>query len=229
MNQTHWIPVAQEQRVDSLGTLSDATKHVWVGLHGYGQLVQFFARHFRSLATEERAFVFPQGPHKFYLNGVHGRVGASWMTKDERLVDIANQRLYLGFVFQWIKQQAPKATIHCVAFSQGVATIMRCIGHPDVQPSSILAWAGSWPPDLDETNRAALEELRFKACFGTRDEYITTEKQQEMRGYYLEKYNFEPSVSVYEGGHSFDAEKLGPGNRHFRKITNNQLCTKYIL
>jgi predicted esterase len=208
MNQTHWIPVAQEQRVDSLGTLSDATKHVWVGLHGYGQLVQFFARHFRSLATEERAFVFPQGPHKFYLNGVHGRVGASWMTKDERLVDIANQRLYLGFVFQWIKQQAPKATIHCVAFSQGVATIMRCIGHPDVQPSSILAWAGSWPPDLDETNRAALEELRFKACFGTRDEYITTEKQQEMRGYYLEKYNFEPSVSVYEGGHSFDVEKL---------------------
>ena len=208
MSQTHWIPVAQEQRVDSLGTLSDATKHVWVGLHGYGQLVQFFARHFRSLATEERAFVFPQGPHKFYLNGVHGRVGASWMTKDERLVDITNQRLYLGFVFQWIKQHAPKATIHCVGFSQGVATIMRCIGHQDVQPSSILAWAGSWPPDLDETNRAALEELRFKACFGTRDEYITTEKQQEMRGYYLEKYNFEPSVSVYEGGHSFDVEKL---------------------
>lgn len=208
MSQTHWIPVAQEHRVDSLGTVSDATKHVWVGLHGYGQLVQFFARHFRSLATEERAFVFPQGPHKFYLNGVHGRVGASWMTKDERLVDIANQRLYLGFVFQWIKQQAPKATIHCVAFSQGVATIMRCIGHQDVQPSSILAWAGSWPPDLDETNRAALEDLRFKACFGTRDEYITTEKQQEMIGYYLEKYNFEPSVSVYEGGHSFDVEKL---------------------
>ena len=208
MSQTHWIRVAQEQRVDSLGTLSDATKHVWVGLHGYGQLVKFFARHFRSLATEERAFVFPQGQHKFYLNGVHGRVGASWMTKDERLVDITNQRLYLGFVFQWIKQHAPKATIHCVAFSQGVATIMRCIGHPDVQPSSILAWAGSWPPDLDETNRAALEELRFKACFGTRDEYITTEKQQEMRGYYLEKYNFEPSVSVYEGGHSFDVEKL---------------------
>ena len=208
MNQTHWIPVAQEQRVDSLGTLSDATKHVWVGLHGYGQLVQFFARHFRSLATEERAFVIPQVPHKFYLNGVHGRVGASWITKDERLVDIANQRLYLGFVFQWIKQQAPKATIHCVAFSQGVATIMRCIGHPDVQPSSILALAGSWPPDIDETNREALEELRFKACFGTRDEYITTEKQQEMRGYYLEKYNFEPSVSVYEGGHSFDVEKL---------------------
>jgi len=208
MSQTHWIPVAQEQRVETLGALSDATNHVWVGLHGYGQLVQFFARHFLSLVTEKRAFVFPQGPHKFYLNGVHGRVGASWMTKDERLVDIANQRKYLGFVFEWIKQQAPKATIHCIGFSQGVATIMRCIGHEDVQPSSLLAWAGSWPPDLDETNRSTLEKLRFKACFGTQDEYITTEKQQEMIGYYLEKYNFEPLVSVYEGGHSFDAEKL---------------------
>ena len=208
MSQTHWIPVAQEQRVDSLGALSESTKHVWVGLHGYGQLVQFFARHFRSLVTEERAFVFPQGPHKFYLNGVHGRVGASWMTKDQRLVDIANQRIYLGFVFRWIKKQAPKATIHCIGFSQGVATIMRCIGHEDVQPSSLLAWAGSWPPDLDKTNRATLEKLRVKACFGSQDEYITTEKQQEMIGYYLEKYNFEPLVSVYEGGHSFDAEKL---------------------
>jgi len=208
MSQTHWMPVTQEQRVDSLGTFSDATNHVWVGLHGYGQLVQFFARHFRSLVSEERAFVFNQGPHKFYLNGVQGRVGASWMTKDERLVDISNQRKYLGFVFQWIKQQAPKATIHCVGFSQGVATIMRCIGYEDVQPSAILAWAGSWPPDLDETNRAALEEIRFKACFGTQDEYITTEKQQEMIGHYLEKYNFEPLVSVYEGGHSFDAKKL---------------------
>ena len=208
MSQTHWVPVAQEQRVETLGTLSDETKHVWVGLHGYGQLVQFFARHFRSLVSEERAFVFPQGPHKFYLNGVHGRVGASWMTKDERLVDIDNQRKYLGSVFQWIKQQAPKATIHCVGFSQGVATIMRCIGHENVQPHSLLAWAGSWPPDLDEMNRATLEKLRFKACFGTQDEYITTEKQQEMQGYYLEKYNFEPLVSVYEGGHSFDAEKL---------------------
>ena len=208
MSQTHWIPVAQEQRVDSLGALSESTKHVWVGLHGYGQLVQFFARHFRSLVTEERAFVFPQGPHKFYLNGVHGRVGASWMTKDQRLVDIANQRIYLGFVFRWIKKQAPKATIHCIGFSQGVATIMRCIGHEDVQPSSLLAWAGSWPPDLDKTNRATLEKLRFKACFGSQDDYITTEKQQEMIGYYLEKYNFEPLVSVYEGGHSFDAEKL---------------------
>lgn len=208
MSQTHWLNIAQEQRVDSLGSFSEATKHVWVGLHGYGQLVQFFARHFRSLVTEERAFVFPQGPHKFYLNGVHGRVGASWMTKDQRLVDIANQRTYLGFVFRWIKEQAPKATIHCVGFSQGVATIMRCIGHEEVQPTSLLAWAGSWPPDLDEPNRAALEGLAFKAWFGTQDEFITSEKQQEMIKLYEEKYNFEPTVGIYEGGHSFNAEKL---------------------
>ncbi len=85
---------------------------------------------------------------------------------------------------------------------------MRCIGHEEVQPASLLAWAGSWPPDLDEPNRAALEGLAFKAWFGTQDEFITSEKQQEMIKLYEEKYNFEPTVGIYEGGHSFHAEKL---------------------
>ena len=208
MSQTHWMPVEQEQRVDTLGIFSEATKHVWIGLHGYGQLVQFFSRHFRPLVTDERAFIFPQGPHKFYLDGVHGRVGASWMTKDERLTDIANQRIYLNTVFRWIENHAPEATIHCIGFSQGVATIMRCIGHEAVRPASLLAWAGSWPPDLDQTNRAALNALTFKARFGMKDPYIDLDKQQEMIAYYQEKYNFEPAVGNYDGGHSFDSEKL---------------------
>ena len=138
----------------------------------------------------------------------NGRVGASWMTKDERLVDIANQREYLSSVFRWIEEKAPHSTIHCIGFSQGVATIMRCIGHQGVLPASLLAWAGSWPPDLDKTNRAALNALTFKAWFGTQDEYINTEKQEQMVTHYREKYNFEPMVGIYEGGHSFDAEKL---------------------
>ena len=85
---THWLEVPQQQRVDVVGTLTAETKELWLGLHGYGQLVQFFSRHFRDLANLHRAFIFPQGPHKFYLEGVHGRVGASWMTKEDRLVDI---------------------------------------------------------------------------------------------------------------------------------------------
>ena len=103
----HWISTEQEQRMDVLGELKPSTKHIWIGLHGYGQLVEFFQRPFRDLATEDRVFVFPQAPHKFYINGVSGRVGASWMTKDERLKDIDNQKKYLTTVINWAHAKAP--------------------------------------------------------------------------------------------------------------------------
>jgi len=138
---TMWLPVAQEQRVDVLGELGTKTREVWIALHGYGQLVAYFQRHFRTCVTEQRAFVFPQGQHKFYLNGVSGRVGASWMTKDEREKDIENQRRYLSEVMRFVRKQCPNARFHLVGFSQGVATGMRFLGYSPEAFTSVLAWA----------------------------------------------------------------------------------------
>ena len=56
---THWLEVPQQQRVDVVGALTAETKDLWLGLHGYGQLAEFFSRHFRYLANAHRAFVFP--------------------------------------------------------------------------------------------------------------------------------------------------------------------------
>ena len=39
--------------------------------------------------------IAPQGLHKFYLEGTSGRVGASWMTKENREDDIKNYLVYL--------------------------------------------------------------------------------------------------------------------------------------
>ncbi|MBM3915983.1 MAG: hypothetical protein FJ349_00025 [Sphingomonadales bacterium] len=50
-------------------------------LHGYGQLGQFFFRQFNIL-NDNWGIVVPEGPHRFYLEGSSGRVGASWMTKE---------------------------------------------------------------------------------------------------------------------------------------------------
>ena len=58
-----FLEVPQKQRVDVLGTLNESTTDVWIALHGYGQLVEYFQRHFRSMVTPTRAFVFPQGAH----------------------------------------------------------------------------------------------------------------------------------------------------------------------
>lgn len=201
---TQWLTVPQEQRLDVLGDLNSETQNVWIGLHGYGQLVHYFQRHFRGAVVKGRAFVFPQGTHKFYLNGVEGRVGASWMTKDNREVDIENQRMYLNAVLTWVRNRAQGARIHVVGFSQGVATGMRFLGHSVEPVEGFLAWAGSWPPDLDERSLAGLRGTHFKGWFGTDDAFIGLEKQERILAHYRENYGLELPVERYEGGHKFD-------------------------
>ena len=205
---SHWLTVGQQQRVDVLGDLSPKTTDVWVAMHGYGQLVEYFKRHFRELATAERAFVLPQGAHKFYLEGTEGRVGASWMTKDAREKDILNQRLYLGAVLDWVVQRAPNARLHIVGFSQGVATAMRFIGYSHHEFSSLLAWAGSWPPDLQERNITALAALKMSAWFGTTDPFVQEAKKQERIDFYAQQYDLHPEIGTYDGAHTFDAAIL---------------------
>lgn len=204
----HFLPVEQQQQVHTLGELDTETQHLWLGLHGYGQRVEFFERHFREAVVPGRAFVFPQAPHKFYLSGVEGRVGASWMTKEERLVDIDNQRTYLNAVVEWATKKAPNAKLHIVGFSQGVATGMRYLGYNARPIASLLAWAGSWPPDLDERSTEVLKTIRFKAWFGSDDPFIGRDKQTFMRSHYFDHYQFSPEVETYQGGHHFEKTSL---------------------
>lgn len=218
----HFLEVGQRQRVDVLGDLDDNTTDVWIALHGYGQLVEYFQRHFRGLVTPARAFVFPQGAHKFYLQGTDGRVGASWMTKEDRLIDIDNQRLFLNGVCHWAELKAPKARFHMVGFSQGVATGMRFLGHSRIHFHSLLAWAGSWPPDLDENSQKATLDVEMSAWFGTVDPFIDEAKKQERITHYKENYGIAPDVGLYVGAHTFDSDILAKEIARLEQITLKQ-------
>lgn len=219
---TEYLAVPQSQRVDVLGTLSEETTDIWLSLHGYGQLVAFFQRHFRPLVTDSRAFLFPQGQHKFYIQGTEGRVGASWMTKEDRLEDIMNQRTYLNAVCDWAIIQAPNARFHLLGFSQGVATGMRFLGYSNVPFESLLAWAGSWPPDLDENSTIAISGLLMSAWFGTKDPYISLKKKNQRLALYNNDFGLYPEVGTYEGAHSFDSDILAQEISRIEQATLRQ-------
>lgn len=219
---TKYLAVSQNQRIDVLGVLNVETTDVWLSLHGYGQLVTFFQRHFRPLVTESRALIFPQGQHKFYLQGTEGRVGASWMTKEDRLEDIANQRLYLNTVCDWAKDQAPNARFHMLGFSQGVATGMRFSGYSNVRFYSFLAWAGSWPPDLEDKSIATISNLLMSAWFGTKDPYIGEQKKKARLALYNNDFRLFPEVGTYEGAHSVDSDILAREIIRLEQATLNQ-------
>lgn len=73
--------------------------NVWFCLHGYGQLSEYFIKGFENLDPNEHYVIAPEGLHRFYLRGTSGRVGASWMTKEERLDDINDYVKYLDQVY----------------------------------------------------------------------------------------------------------------------------------
>ena len=126
----------------------DGKPHILVALHGYGQLAQFFYRKF-SFLSETWGLLIPEGPHRFYLEGSAGRVGASWMTKEWREQDIADNNAYLKQLFEKISVANPNATLHLLGFSQGGATAARFYQqHPELC-SQLILWASVFPPDIE--------------------------------------------------------------------------------
>lgn len=77
--------------------LSEA-REIWLVCHGYGQLARHFIRRFDVLPAD-CAVVAAQGLSRFYLDhhtGTYKQVGASWLTRDEREMDLANMLAYLS-------------------------------------------------------------------------------------------------------------------------------------
>ena len=79
-----FLTVSRKARYFQLGKATQKTSDVWVVLHGYGMLSEFFIKKFKNLESNNTLIVAPEGLNMFYLDGKYDRVGASWITKEER-------------------------------------------------------------------------------------------------------------------------------------------------
>lgn len=122
--QDHTIEIQQQAKFCTLGELRPNTPAIWIVAHGYGQLPQYFIRHFEVLADAGHFIVAPGGLSRFYLNGLSGRVGGSWMTREDRQNDIDNYIKYFSAIYKKNIQGHP-APLKLLGFSQGVSAICR--------------------------------------------------------------------------------------------------------
>ncbi len=79
----HHLIIPKTARYFQNGELNQSTSEVWIVCHGYGQLANFFLRKFDLLNSNTTCIIAPEGLHRYYLEGSAGRVGASWMTKED--------------------------------------------------------------------------------------------------------------------------------------------------
>ncbi len=188
-------------RYQIVGNIEKATKLIFV-FHGYGQLAEFFIRKFKEL-PENYLVVAPEGMHRFYLNGTSGRVGASWMTKDDRESDIQDNIHWLSQLFEEINQKKKFEKSIILGFSQGGATAARWFFSGKINANQLILWASVFPPDLEKPEIKEKSSNYF--VIGDNDEYYFEHQQIEEIEFY-QKIGFQ--TKTFGGKHDIEINTL---------------------
>lgn len=182
-------------------------KHLIVALHGYGQLAYYFMRKFTHLNPADYFVVCPEGAHRFYLKGTGGRVGASWMSKEDRFTDIENYLMALQSLWQNTIENETFETKTLLGFSQGGATASRWLAYGGVKFDRFVLWAAVFPPDMEEKYTDQFLDSANFYVIGTADEYATVAKAKT-RVDELNNSGFNFKFITFEGNHTINSDTL---------------------
>ena len=216
MINEHHIATQRTARYYTMGEPGPGIAEVWFALHGYGQLAGRFVRELGPLDNGSRLIVAPEALSRFYVGEAGKRaaseqsVGASWMTREDRLTEIDDQMRYFDAVYGDVVTgiDRSRARVCIFGYSQGAAAAARWLARGTAGADRLILWGGEIPPDLDlSVERERFSRLDLVLVAGTRDPFITRkildrEKQR------LEAHAIPFHVVTYEGGHEIDEAVL---------------------
>jgi predicted esterase len=175
-------------------------KRLWLVCHGYGQLASRFIKKFTHLDPNDNFVVAPEGLSHFYLEGLSGNVGASWMTKHERALEIENQSAFLEALTSQLLTINRFEQVTLLGFSQGGATISRWAANSTIDFDDIYLWATVFPPDMSiDFLENKLKDKRIKLFYGDKDPFI--KDSHLMRNEELIKIIPQMEIIPFEGDH----------------------------
>lgn len=147
--EEHHLSVSRTARYHTIGDPAKA-RELWIVLHGYAQLARYFLRPFVGLETD-RLIAAPEGLSRFYTDEDHSRVGATWMTREDREQEINDQVAYLDRLTEHLLGSCAAGTpVSVLGFSQGVATACRWAMKGRTGFSRVVLWGGNLPPEFTE-------------------------------------------------------------------------------
>lgn len=157
-------------------------ERLWIVCHGYGQLASRFIKKFESLDLNKNLILAPEGLSHFYLDGFSGNIGASWMTKHNRELEIENQFSFLETLMkEKVKALHPKR-ISLLGFSQGAATICRWAYCSELIFDDLYIWANVFPPDMDISFfEKTIKGKNIKIFYGDKDQFINEDHINNMK------------------------------------------------
>lgn len=170
---------------------------------------------FAPVSDPARAIVAPEALSRYYLDDTRGAshatsaVGATWMTREDRESEIADQASYLDALADAVSAAvAPGAArLTVLGFSQGVATVCRWIDRGHTRPDRLVCWGGAIPDDVRLGTGAPFRHPSLWLVAGSRDIYATADRVAQQQSA-LRGAGVPFSWLSFDGGHRLDDDTL---------------------
>jgi predicted esterase len=144
-----------------------------VGFHGYGEAAEAqFQRLAAIPGSDACVLISIQGLHRFYERRTD-RVVASWMTRQDRELAIADNLAYVSGVLHAVLNETTVESVVFAGFSQGVAMAFRAAVASTARVRHVIAVGGDVPPELDAAALSGLSSTLI--CRGAEDPFYTRE------------------------------------------------------
>ncbi|HEX4560485.1 MAG TPA: hypothetical protein VH113_01520 [Gemmatimonadales bacterium] len=204
--EERFLRISRTARYATLGEPGPKVSEVWLVCHGYGQLARRFLEDFEGVSDGSRLIVAPEGLSRFYIDRTQQRVmGASWMTREDRLHEIDDYLGYLELLHDEVQKTLPRPVpVTALGFSQGVATAMRWAARTRAPVRRLVVWGGTVPPEVD---LSVFAKVRVTVVCGDQDELITA-KVRDAEAELWRKVGIDPEVRMFAGHHEVRPEVL---------------------
>lgn len=213
------IITTKTSRYYTLGKPGESLTNIWFVFHGYGQLSKEFLELFKGIANDKILLVAPEAMNKFYLKGFTGKIGATWMTKEDRENEINDYVTMIDKIYQKILEslELSRIKITVFGFSQGGHTAVRWLSKKQPSVNNLILWGSGIPRDVNYKSMFNYwNGINIKILFGNNDQFISKEKLDDELTYInTQKINYE--LVKYSGIHKVDPVNL---QNIFNKIKN---------
>jgi predicted esterase len=164
------------------------------------------------LADANTFVVLPEGLSRSYLDGTYNRVGASWLTREDKEHEITDFVAYLNTLYTNVLSASDRSSLHIsvLGFSQGAAVACRWLNQPShLRIDRLILWAGYFPIGLRELiDPNKLQAIETHYVYGRQDKYIS--QMDDVQGYLNRIQADVPTLKMtaFEGDHNVEPEVL---------------------
>jgi len=191
------------------------SRGVLLGFHGYYENADVqLERLLQIPGIPEWTLVAVQGLHRFY-RARSEEVVASWMTRQDREVAIADNVRYVDAVLDSVVDARPAPPIVCAGFSQGAAMAFRAGVLCQNRSAGIIAVGGEIPPELLEDRNLHFPPVLLAR--GARDEYYT-QAQIDRDAAALRTRGGEVQILIADAAHDWTVEVSREAGHFLRRF-----------